>query len=416
MIRTLIVLIILSLSSVMGYLIHALNLRVRLYTNTGFTETSLTTWLILSLIAAFILLLLLKILLFIWRTPQLFSRNRKIRQIHKAQRLLMQGLNHLSAGRYKKAEKQLIKGAKISEKISENAALYYEYAAQAADKLNAEDRRNQYFLRAREIIGDNQRAKHWVLLQEAESQVQNQDYTHAIQNLTTLKEKDPRNPKILNLLYQAYIGAGDNIKAWQLLPKLREHIHHNHYLKLQQNTARALIHDTNGIDALDTLRQAWKSLPEELRKEDSLLLEYISALQENGHTDEAERLLKTTLKQENAKIIHIQAYSQLRGINYKSALRFLETLEQRFKNEASYYQSLALIAYRAHALDKASQYIEQALKLQESPSAFLLWGKILEDKGENEAALIAYRQGVKQQLTFGTVQGELIQIEHKGSQ
>lgn len=407
MIRTLIVLCILGICAFIGYQVQTLPLYVRFYNdlNNSYFQTPFLAWILISLLAAMLLFLIFKVLWFVWRSPKIFSRSSQARKESKAHRLLQQGLSALSLGNYRQAEKKLVKGGQLAAQIGQSPVLYYEYAASAADYQQANERRDQYFLLAREYA--NNKENLLARLNEAESQVANGEYTAAIKSLQQLQNKDPRNPKIINLLDSAYVHSEQWALAWQNLSGLRNHISEANYRERRKLYARGMLQDTSAVETFEQLQTAWKNLPADIRADKGMLLQYANSLVENGHAEQAEKLLAAELKQ-HQDLDLLQAYSQLRGINFAKALKNLENLQAHFPDNAVYLYCLALVAYRAEDLDKAAQYVESSLKLQPSAEAFALWGRILEARQQPEAALAAYRQGVSGLLEQEALAGELL--------
>ncbi|SUO96549.1 heme biosynthesis HemY N-terminal domain-containing protein [Suttonella ornithocola] len=407
MIRTLIVLIILSLCVIVGYNIQTLPAYVRIYNNlnNSFIETPFISWIIFSLIGAYIILIVLKILWLIWRSPKLFSRNAARRKEYKAHRLLEQGLSALTAGDYHKAEKKLAKGGHLADELGQPSVIYFENAAIAADKQNANQRRDEYFLLGRKHA--EKKEQKLTSLTEAEILVNNHDYVPAIKILEELRHKEPRNLKILELLDTCYYKTQHWESAWQNLTKLRHNLSPDEFEKRQKKYARGMLKDTSAIETYEQLQTAWKQLPADIRGEKEMLLQYISSLVENGHGEEAEKILIQQIKSQS-DIDLIQAYSQLRGINFSKALNNIQHWESQYPGNATFLYCKALIAYRAKEYDIAAHAIEASLKLQSSTEGFALWGAILEAKQQPEAALVAYRQSVAGQIDNNGLTGELL--------
>ena len=361
MIRTLIVLCILGICAFIGYQVQTLPLYVRFYNdlNNSYFQTPFLAWILISLLAAMLLFLMFKILWFVWRSPKIFSRSSQARKESKAHRLLQQGLSALSLGNYRQAEKKLVKGGQLAAQIGQSPVLYYEYAASAADYQQANERRDQYFLLAREYA--NNKENLLARLNEAESQVANGEYAAAIKSLQQLQNKDPRNPKIINLLDSAYVHSEQWALAWQNLSGLRNHISEANYRERRKLYARGMLQDTSAVETFEQLQTAWKNLPADIRADKGMLLQYANSLVENGHAEQAEKLLAAELKQ-HQDLDLLQAYSQLRGINFAKALKNLENLQAHFPDNAVYLYCLALVAYRAEDLDKARSNCSLARK------------------------------------------------------
>lgn len=414
MIRTIIVLIILSICIIGGYYVQTLPYYVRIYDTAAgsFVQTPFLAWVLLSLACAFVLGLCFKILWFIWRSPKIFSRSAKNRQEHQADRLLKQGLEAMATGDYARAEKKLAKGGQLAEKTGHNPVLYYENAAIAADRQNADARRDNYFQLARHKA--ERKDSRLTQITEAETLIANNDCAAAVNLLKPLQQKDPRNSKVTVLLDDCYAKLEHWQDAWKNLSKLRNILTPTQFQAKQKTYARAMLKDTAAIETYEQLMGAWRQLPADIRGETSMIIQYASSLVENGHAEEAEKLLANQIRAQSG-IELVQAYSQLRGINFQRALSTLKGIENRFPNSAAFQYAKALIAYRAGDYDTAGNTIESSLMLQKTPEAFALWGQILEARNQPEAALAAYRESVSAQLN-APISGELLPAPEKTAQ
>ncbi len=414
MVRSIIVIFILCICMLVGFNVHNLMLNVHLYNAASDTmiKMPLVAWLLLSLAFSFTFLFVFKILLFVWRSPKIFSRSAKHRKEYKAHRLLQQGLSALGSGDYRRAEKKLAKGGQLAEKIGESPVVYYQNAAIAADRQNENTRRDEFFILAREYAGHSE--SKLALLTEAESHIANKKYKPAVKILQGLHEQEPRNSKILELLDKGYVGLEQWSDAWKNLGKLHHYLTNEQYAERKRVYAKGMLKDTANIETFEQLQTAWRSLPADIRAEKDMIMQYANSLIDNGHSEQAEKVLATQLKS-NADLELVQAYSQLRGINFSKAMKTLESLENKFPDNELFFYCQALVAYRAQDLKRANDYVEKSLKIKTTPEAFSLWGQILEAREQPEAALVAYRQGVLGQLEGTTHAGELLAApEEKG--
>jgi len=223
MVRIILILLALCLCGVAGYAVNLLpQQRVYVFAAGYYVETSLIVWLILSLIASGIIFYCLRILCVLWHSPQILSRSSSVRRRHKAERLLKSGLAAMLSGHYGRAERDLEHGGRLMTALGQDAVIYYENAAIAADRQNAKDRRDHYLLRARE--GARQQQSNLTRLTEAEIHVQNGAYEQALKLLEQLHNEEPRNSKIIALLDQTYAGQQAWDKAWSNLSALRRQI------------------------------------------------------------------------------------------------------------------------------------------------------------------------------------------------
>ena len=192
MVRIILILLVLCLCGVAGYAVNLLpQQRVYVFAAGYYVETSLIVWLILSLIASGIIFYCLRVLCVLWHSPQILSRSSSVRRRHKAERLLKSGLAAMLSGHYGRAERDLEHGGRLMTALGQDAVIYYENAAIAADRQNAKDRRDHYLLRARE--GARQQQSNLTRLTEAEIHVQNGAYEQALKLLEQLHNEEPRN-------------------------------------------------------------------------------------------------------------------------------------------------------------------------------------------------------------------------------
>ena len=381
--RIILVLLILCLCAFIGYAVNLIPLRVFFKAGSHYAETSLIVWLLLSLVASIILYWVLKLLCCLWHSPQILSRNSAVRRQHKADRLLKSGMSALLAGHYSRAERDLDRGGKLAESLGQDAVIYFENAAIAADRQNAKDRRDHYLLRARQDARTNQGGT-LARITEAEIHINNGNYEQAAKLLEKLHAEEPRNSKIAALLSDAYSGQQNWAKAWELLPALRPHLNEADFAAKQKTCAKGLLHDTAG------------------------------ALVENDHPEEAEKLLAGEIRQ-TQDLEYIQAYSQLRRADFRAQLEHMKQWEGKHANDAIFLYAKALIAYKAKELDIALAAIEEAVKRSQTKEAFALYAQILETKNRPEAALVAYRQSVAPLHPEQALDGDLLPAPETGA-
>lgn len=403
MIRVIIVLTILAACAALGLLVKTLPYDVLIRTQDKIISIPLIYWVIISFITVWLLGVVFKTLLLIWRSPQILSRSSETRRKRKADKMLRLGLHEFIAGQYSKAEKHLVKGATLSESLGHSAVIFYENAAIAADRQNAPERRDSYLLKARQEAGHGDQVA--TRLTEAEVLIVNKDYARAEKLLDTLTDR--RNPKLLALLDAAYAGQEKWAKAWELLPSLRNSMDAEAFAEKRKNYARAMLNDTAALESYSELSAAWRNIPAEIRREPEMILIYAGSLAENGHSDESDKVLVEQIKS-TQNIAFIQAYSQLRSGNFKARLANMQQWESKHPNDALFLLAKAQIAYFAKDYETANAAVEESLKRHPSSEAFALWAQILEARDEPQAALAAYRQSVSEKFARNTLHGDFL--------
>lgn len=407
MIRFIIALLILVAAVSIGYLIRTFPAELVIHYADQMISMNLVVWLILSFVFSVLALYLLKMLIFVWRSPKLFSRNLQTRKERKAHTYLHKGLSELALGHYSKAEKHLIKGAKLNDELGKDSVIFYENAAIAATYQQADERRNQYLLKARQKAGEQQLSLTY--LSEAQMYVDSQDYDKAQPLLEKLYEREPKNIKIISLLDATYAAQKQWQKAWSLLPQIKSQLGTQAYEARKTLYAKGLLTDTAEQESYAQLESAWKKLPKDVRQDPAMIIEFSNALVENAHPQEAQRLLTTEIKRTHDLTL-IQAYSQLENAQAHEQLSLLDSLSGHFSDNAIFHYAYALTAYRAKRYEIASKHIEQSLKLKQTAEAFALWGQILEAQQQPRAALAAYRQSVHQISAKDTLEGDFLPL------
>ncbi len=412
MIRFLIALFILCVCMLIGYCLRTFQATVSIDMMGYTAQTNLLIWLIVSIIFSLLVLWLCKILRFIWKTPERFSHNRQTRKRHKAERLLKSGLNDLIAGHYKRAEKQLVKGGELSEQLGHSPLLYFENAAIAADRQQADRRRDDYLLRAR--VGADNQSRKITRLAEAEILVKNGQYAQAEKLLEAAKNDGGENPGIFMLLDTIYPALDKWSDAWENLGQMRAFLSWQAFDERRKRYACGMLRDTAAINTYTELRGAWQKLPPQIRDDKEMIILYAGSLVENGHGEEAEQLLGGKIKG-TGDLDYIQAYSQLQGINYRKALHNMALWADRHGDDPIFLYCRARLAFRAEEYTLADEYIEHSIKRRGSAEAFALWGQILEARDQPQAALAAYRQSLLEKTGGAPVEGELLRASTQKS-
>ncbi|MDO5091747.1 MAG: heme biosynthesis HemY N-terminal domain-containing protein [Cardiobacteriaceae bacterium] len=401
--RSIIGLAFIVLCALIGLLIAYFPMNVMLKLPQYVLIIPLVYWLILSFLAAWLLGLVFKTLLALWRSPQILSRSSEARKKRKSDKMLRLGLHEFIAGDYAKAEKHLVKGAHLCEALGESSIIFYENAAIAADRQNAPERRDAYLLKARQEAGAHDAAA--IRLTEAEVLIANGEHARAEKLLENVADR--RNPKLLALLDQAYTAQEKWTKAWALLPALRATMNSEDYDARRKTYARAMLNDTAALESYAELSNAWRNIPAEIRREPDMVLIYAGSLAENGHSEESDKVLAEHIKS-TQNLAFIQAYSQLRSGNFKARLANMQQWEARHPNDALFLLAKAQIAYFAKEYDIANAAVEASLKRQPSSEGFALWAQILEARDEPQAALAAYRQSVSEKFAGKGLHGDFL--------
>lgn len=341
-------------------------------------------------LAAFFGLLYLLLRLLLRLTPRRFHAGRRRLQARRAQSLLNRGMEELAEGRWKAAEQSLLKGAKASD----HPVLYYLGAAQAARCLGAGDRAERYLIKAETDASEGLLAK----LKQAEFLLEDGKAAEARDILLTVAtEQENRHPRTLELLARCHQQLGDWRRLQELLPALAKSGMYDEvgFTQLQRQVYSALLRENAHAGDLTALRALWNKMPESLRLDESLLLEYAGHLCDHNQPDEAEAALRQSLKQRWSDQI-VAGYGQLGRGNVAAQLETAEDWLKTRPNNPYVLLTCGRLARRAHQLDKARGYLERSIAAQpNNADAYQELGQVLEEQGESAGALQNYRIGLR---------------------
>lgn len=319
------------------------------------------------------------------RQVRSWQRRRGSRQ---ARRSTTRGLLELSEGNWKAAEKHLIRHADNTE----TPMLNYLAAARAAQSLGEHERRDSYIRLAHESMPSADVA---VSLTQAELQLAHNQLEQALATLNHLRRIAPQHTYVLRLLKRLYEELGDWEHLRELIPELRKRkVEDPDTLRtLEIRVHRALLEGASLTADDRDLLVAWTGVPRGLRGEPLLLADYASYLIERQQHDEAEPLLRDALKHQFAEGL-VALYGQLTPANPGHALSFAEGLLDHNPRNPALLLALGRLALRAQLWGKARGYLEASIGAGGPPEAHRELGHLLEQLGEERAALDVYRHGL----------------------
>ncbi|NWN82709.1 MAG: tetratricopeptide repeat protein, partial [Halomonas sp.] len=274
------------------------------------------------------------------------SRNRN------AMKRTVRGLVALAEGRWKRAEKSLVKSADDSSTPLVN----YLSAALAAHYQGRFDQADTLLKRAHLSTEGADTAVGMVQVQLL---LDRQQFEEALAILTRLDRQLPNHPQVLKQLKQAYLSVSDWDGLRRLMPRLgaQQLISPEERGQLERRAYRELIvrEAREGSD-IETVRSLWADMPDHLRGDVELIVLYIEALVRGGQDPIAERLLRHSLK-ENWDSRLVLRY----GLLDVDASRQLVTAEkwlQERPNDPDLLLTLGRLALRNAYWGKAQEYFE----------------------------------------------------------
>lgn len=312
----------------------------------------------------------------------------RIRREHKSYSQTQHGLTLLIEGRWKKAEGLLLAGLKQSYEPLMN----YLGAAKAAHEQGAFVRRDQYLQSAYKEVPDADLA---IGLTQAEFDLAQHQYEHAIATLNHLRQSSPRHPRILSLLEKAYVHLGDWKKVKDLLPAMRKAkmISADQFEIFEKNIYREMLNSSNDLTEKE-INDLWNDVPRSAKKNPEVVYAYAKQLIRLGANKEAAEYIRKTLKYMYQPEL-VTLYGNLPLENLNRQLVIVGAWLEQYGQKPELLLTLGKICERIQLWGKAKDYFERCLKMGPNSEASLEYGKLLEQLGESDAATRIYRDGLQ---------------------
>jgi len=348
--------------------------------------------LVLLLVGGFVLLhASLRLIDYTLRLPASVRAYKQEQHRKEGHAALLEALHALVEGRYSKAEKAAARALELGE----DAGLTALVAARASHKLRQPGRRDYYLAEAERLAPQASVAR---LLMQAELLLDDRHYNQALQVLQQLDKIEPKHPPALRLELKVQVHLNnweqvlatlrqlekrDAIESWQLREVRRQaHLH------LMERRA----------DRVTELLAYWKKMPEEDRLSGRLAQFAAKTFLRAGNGKAAAEIVEMSLTQswdsDLAELLGECASDE--------PLKQMQQAEHWLKehhDDAKLLLALGNMCMRQELWGKAQSYLEASLGLDPSAAAHLALARMLEKRGDNEAAYQHYRQSLELELT-----------------
>jgi HemY protein len=353
-------------------------------------ETSVAVFVIILIVAFFVLYKLVRYLSGLMGVPKKVRQSNEQRRVRRSQRLLSLGNTQLIEGKWAAAEKTLERAGEAGAQTKE---LGYLGAARAAQE-RGELARRDYFLRS--AGSESPQASAAVTLTQADLLTEKGQTDGALVALTRLRQQSPKHPQVLRKLMEAYRSKNDWQNLWMLLPDLKRQkvLGAEAYQSFEKEVYRELLAVKAKDESLANLRTVWKSVPSHLRDDPDLLLDYVGYLEGHGVGDEAEGLIRKGLDRSWSPKL-VAAYGELTRCNPEIQLSHAEALLRSHPQDADLLLSLGRIARRNHHWQKARGYYEASLAAKPTPDGYQELGSLLDQLDDPDKARDCYRNGLQ---------------------
>jgi len=337
-------------------------------------------------LALVLLYVLVRVALRLWRAPRQLGRALAEQQARRAGTRLARGLIHMTEGDFKRGERLLTDGVKGSDSKLVN----YLMAARAAEAQGSPERRDEWLNLARESD-----PKAWVAvaLTQAELQLEAGEHQAAIATLMRVEERKPGHATCLALLAETYLAVRDRERLAALLPRLaRSKLEPDRLSPLLADALEAMLHEPT-FD-LAALKDVWSPLPMGLRRRPALIRSRTLLLDKLGRGEEAVKALGAALKRGWDKVL-VTTFGEVRAADRLKQLQRAESWLKQHSDDAALLMTTAKLCMANELWGKARSYLESSIAIKPEPASYALYGELLDQLGEADAAARAYQAGLR---------------------
>ncbi|APX91642.1 heme biosynthesis protein HemY [Halomonas sp. 1513] len=306
-----------------------------------------------------------------------------------AMKSTVRGLVALAEGRWKRAEKALVKSADDSSTPLVN----YLSAALAAHYQGRYDQADTLLKRAHLSTEGADTA---VGMMQAQLMLDRQQFEEALATLTRLDKQLPNHPQVLKQLKQAYLSVNDWDGLRRLIPRLaaQQLIAPEERQTLEQRAYRELIvQAARQPGDIERVRNLWADMPDYLRGDIELVVIYAEALVRGGEEGIAERLLRHSLKEHWDHRLVLR-YGLL-NVDSARQLVYAEKWLQERPNDPDLLLTLGRLSLRNAYWGKAQEYFEASQRQRPSGVVCAELARLYANLGEHNKSQLYYRQSVE---------------------
>jgi HemY protein len=322
---------------------------------------------------------------FIVRAPRKLGEAAGRMRAGRAGQKLTMGMIQIAEGNFARGEKLLARAAAGSD-----APLFnYLQAARAAHLQGQDERRDEWLKLAYEQTPE---AANAVLLTQAELQLDRKQYEQALATLRRLDENSKDHSYAIALLGRLYYRLEDWTQLSDILPRLKKHGRIDQET-IDKWTSRVYVENLSHAETGEKVAAEWAAAPKKLKGDIALLNAYYTALMRTNMHQKAEKDLVAALKQEwRAPLVKL--YGLVESPDASKQLKVAESWLAQRPDDADLLLTAARLCLRTELWGKARSYLETVLALRPTPDAYQVYGSLLNQLGEGDAAADAYRAGL----------------------
>jgi HemY protein len=322
---------------------------------------------------------------FLIRAPRKLGEAAGRLRAGRAGQKLTSGMIQIAEGNFAKGEKLLARAAAGSD-----APLFnYLQAARAAHLQGQDERRDEWLKLAYEQTPE---AANAVLLTQAELQLDRKQYEQALATLRRLDENSKDHSYAIALLGRLYHRLEDWDNLAEILPRLKKHGRIDQET-IDRWTTRVYVENLARASSGDAVVTEWSNIAKKFKNDPALLKAYYEALMRTDMHQKAEKDLISALKQEwRAPLVKL--YGLVEGPDSSKQLQRAENWLTERPDDADLLLTTARLCLRNELWGKARSYLETVLAVRPTPDAYQVYGRLLSQLGEGDAAADAYKAGL----------------------
>ena len=367
--------------------------------NVGGWSIEAPIWLsvIIFIFSSILLVFLLKFIRALMNIKAFFYELRTKRRWAKAKHKTTEGMFAFLEGNWSKAESSLVAGASCIDLPFMN----YIFAAKAAAEQAHFAQAQKYWQTAQKLSQPNKEQVAYALI-KGELLYQQQHFAEALVLFEEVLEKNTKQVQALKWSYEILSHQKNWEKIIHLVPRLiKAGIILEQKGKAIQKEAYEALFLHAGVDNLAEIKAWWSKMPQDYQADGHLIFLYTQVLWQHHLVDEAESLLRKSLKQEwNQNLI--QLYGKLKATYPQKQLAFAETFLKTQPKSALLLLTLGRICVHHQLFGKAQRYFEASLDLSPYPETFAELGELCLKLNKPEVSVTYFREG-------------LLRLTHKGS-
>jgi HemY protein len=306
-------------------------------------------------------------------------------------RQLIRGVIELAEGRWIRAEKRLVRFARLSEVPLVN----YLWAARAAQLNGADERRDRYLRQAAESTPE---AAFAVELTQAELELARGQAGRARTILEKLATRDSANPQRLRLLARTLGALGDWPGLETLWPKLIQGkvLREAERTTLEQKLIVGRIHAAAHPGGAAGVLRIFRELKSGQRRHPEVVDAVVGTLATIGAARAAVEQLAESLPEvwSEERVMHLGRLAVSAGA--VDLLAKAEPWAVRYPESASLHYVLGLLCESRGQRGRARAHFERSLSVRADPEVALALSQLLEELGDQEGAKERAREGLRQ--------------------